>query len=278
MDQVSFQIPHGQIWGLLGPNGSGKTTTLGLLAGTIRPSSGTCRVGQPGGARAVVGVMLTPIGAYPYLTGEENLRLVARRRRVSFDAVEELLATVGLLHARAKRVKSYSMGMVQRLGMAMAMIGDPSILILDEPTSALDPVGAHEVQQLLRGLRQAGKTVLVSSHNLHEVSVVCDHCLVLRAGRLVWEGETQGKGGVLVKPGSDRMRSALEDCEEVISIEPGDDGWFVQLVPGADRAAVSRHLCNSGVYPEHFGWEDRFEEWFLSISSDALASRQHPIG
>ena len=193
VDAVSLTVRKGDIYGFLGPNGAGKTTTLRMVAGLIRPTSGTVEVlGQevrraPRSLMARVGTLIEGPGFYPHLSGAENLAIVQQLKGSGGGRREqgELLDLVGLAQAGARPAERYSLGMKQRLGIAMALVGQPELLVLDEPTNGLDPEGFREIRALLRLLvSERGLTVLLSSHLLADVEDVCDRVVILYGGRI----------------------------------------------------------------------------------------------
>ncbi|MGW5105077.1 ABC transporter ATP-binding protein [Nocardia sp. NPDC004123] len=206
VDAVSMSVRRGEIYGFLGPNGAGKTTTLRMLVGLIRPSSGGATVlgRQPGDPETLrrTGVLIEGPGFYPYLSGRDNLRVLARYRGVGDDAVADALDRVALSARGKDRFRTYSLGMKQRLGVAAALLGRPDLLILDEPTNGLDPAGMAEMRELITGLAGDGHTVVLSSHLLSEVQEICDRVGVISAGRLLVEStvrELRGTASLLVR-------------------------------------------------------------------------------
>ncbi|MGW2665762.1 ABC transporter ATP-binding protein [Nocardia tengchongensis] len=206
VDAVSMTVRRGEIYGFLGPNGAGKTTTLRMLAGLIRPSSGSATVlgrapGDPDALRRM-GVLIEGPGFYPYLSGRDNLRVLARYRGVGDDAVADALDRVALSARGGDRFRTYSLGMKQRLGVAAALLGRPDLLILDEPTNGLDPAGMADMRELITGLAADGHTVVLSSHLLSEVQEICDRVGVISGGRLLTEStvrELRGQASLLVR-------------------------------------------------------------------------------
>ncbi|MGB7982569.1 MAG: ATP-binding cassette domain-containing protein [Candidatus Nanopelagicales bacterium] len=199
VDAIDLTVPAGAVYGFLGPNGSGKTTTIRMLLGLVHPSAGAVTLlgaPMPRGADAVlprVGSLVEGPAFHPYLSGRANLaRLDAADRladaRTAARRIDEALDRVGLLAAATKRYRAYSLGMRQRLAIAAALLAPRDLLILDEPTNGLDPQGTREVRHLVAGLAQEGSTVLVSSHLLSEVEQMCSHVGVMREGRLVAQG------------------------------------------------------------------------------------------
>ena len=199
VDHVDLRVPHGGIYGFLGPNGAGKSTTMKLLLGLTRPTSGTMSVmGHPVSVRSplpagTIGSLIEGPSYYPRLTGPENLTMVADYLGLPRARVQHTLATVALTGQDKKLVKDYSLGMKQRLGLAMALLADPPLMLLDEPTNGLDPAGVAEIRQLIMALaRQEGMTVLVSSHILSEIEQMADIVGIICAGRLRYQGPLSG--------------------------------------------------------------------------------------
>ena len=197
VDAVSFTARAGTVTGFLGPNGAGKSTTLRMMAGLSEPTGGQVTIcgrryrDLPNPARTV-GVLLDATALHPGRTGREILTLGARTIGISRSRVDEVLRMVDLDERAARaRVRSYSLGMRQRLGVAHALLGDPQILILDEPANGLDPHGIHWMRRLLRGHADRGGTVLLSSHLLHEVELIADHLVVINHGRIVADDATE---------------------------------------------------------------------------------------
>ena len=195
VEDLTLEVYEGECFGFLGPNGAGKTTTIGMILGLLWPTAGQVQVlGQrvtPTHTVALrqVGALVGTPGFYPYLSGQENLRLLARLYPEVDDArVDQVLEQVGLAEVSHRKVKEYSTGMKQRLGLAAALLHRPRLLVLDEPTNGLDPVGMAEVRDLLRRLVRQGVTVFLSSHLLHEVEQVCDRVAILHRGRIVAQG------------------------------------------------------------------------------------------
>ncbi|HSH03240.1 MAG TPA: ABC transporter ATP-binding protein [Anaerolineae bacterium] len=193
---LSFNVERGDIFGLLGPNGAGKTTTIAMLLGLIRPTAGSVTIAghnmrhQAPQALRQVGAFVEP-AFYPYLSGRDNLWVISQMSGTEIPASrrDAILDKVGLTDRADALVKNYSMGMKQRLGLATALIHDPELLILDEPTNGLDPAGMAEIRQLIRQLAtEEGKTILISSHLLHEIEQICNRVLILQHGELRAQG------------------------------------------------------------------------------------------
>ncbi len=196
VSHANFDVPMGTVCGFVGPNGSGKTTTMRMLLGLISPSGGSGRVlGQPISDPAKyldrVGAMIEGPAFYPALSGAENLRVLATLGGHSLDQIQGLLDRVGLGDRAKSKYKTYSLGMKQRLGIAAALLPNPQLLILDEPTNGLDPAGIQEIRDLLRSLANEGTTVFVSSHLLAEIEMISDSLVMLRQGEVIFAGKTQ---------------------------------------------------------------------------------------
>ncbi|MDH4083146.1 MAG: ABC transporter ATP-binding protein [Nitrospira sp.] len=193
VDELSLDVQRGEIYGFLGPNGAGKTTTIKMLMGLIYPSQGTAHLfGQPVGdraAKAKVGFLPESPYFYDYLTSREFLRfyghLFGLLGSMLEKRIDELLELVGMVHARDLQLRKFSKGMLQRVGIAQALINDPELVILDEPMSGLDPIGRKEVRDLIVRLKESGKTVMFSSHILHDAELLCDRVAMIMKGKLV---------------------------------------------------------------------------------------------
>ena len=258
VDGASFEIGRGEVVGFLGPNGAGKTTTLRMLAGLIRPTSGEGSVlGErvPGPALRRVGTMIEEPTFYPYMTGRDNLRHAARLHGgVREPRIDEVLTFVKLERAADKRVRAYSQGMRQRLGLARALLWAPEVLLLDEPANGLDPVGIADIRENLRTVAAQGVTVLVSSHILGEIEKLVDRILAIEQGRIVYDGaldallrrlDVDAVGYALRATDGAALLAALRD----LGLDPtpdGDHGARV-TVPARDADALVPRLVRSGV-------------------------------
>jgi ABC-2 type transport system ATP-binding protein len=196
VSHANFSVPLGTVCGFVGPNGSGKTTTMRLLLGLISPTSGTGEIlgepiSHPERYLHRVGAMIEGPAFYPALSGAENLRLLATLGGFSTDQVQGLLERVGLGDRGESKYKTYSLGMKQRLGIAAALLPSPQLLVLDEPTNGLDPAGMQEIRELVRSLADGGTTVFISSHLLSEIEMISDSLVMLRKGEVIFAGATQ---------------------------------------------------------------------------------------
>lgn len=274
VDNLSFHLRRGEVYGLLGLNGAGKTTTLRMLVGLIRPTSGSVTVlGKPPGtpdSLAHLGALIETPAFYPYLSGRDNLRMMAMHAGVPESSVDAALKQVDLGGRADDAFKTYSLGMKQRLGVAAALMKQPDLLILDEPTNGLDPAGMAEMRALIRQLGQDGHTVLLSSHLMGEVEQVCDRVGVIHDGRLIAEGsveELRGDGGLRVKA------TPVDDAKRIASQLDGVTGTHVEdgilhiSVDPSESGRVNRALNDAGVMVEELVWEQAsLEAVFLGLT------------
>ena len=235
VDGVTLAVQKGEVYGFLGPNGAGKTTTLRMLLGLARPDAGSARIRgvdplqDPARAHAGLGFLPETLSLYKTLTGRQTLRFFAELKGVPFERVDEHLALVGLDQAGDKRVGEYSRGMVQRVGLAQALLGDPEILVLDEPTGGLDPLAHRQVKDLLRDRSRRGVTILFSSHVLSEVQELAHRVAILRKGKLVAEDTVDNL----------RRRVALTGTIVLTLRTPSPSvAIAVQQVPGVESATI----------------------------------------
>ena len=260
VDDVTLDIPAGGVYGLLGPNGSGKTTLLSMLAGFLRPTAGELTLlGQPGpaGHRAAlhnVGALIEQPTFWPYLSCRDNLRCLQGIYASAGAAAEldALLAAVGLEGAAAgRKFGACSTGMKQRLGIAAALLNDPTLLILDEPTNGLDPAGIVEIRDLIRRLAAAGqRTIILSSHLLNEVEQVCDRVGVMSHGRLLYSGPVSNMGApapvALRTTDDDRAAAVLRAAGWELTHQPG--AALEITAPDGREWEISRDLAHAGIY------------------------------
>ncbi|WP_280471442.1 ABC transporter ATP-binding protein [Nocardia cyriacigeorgica] len=252
VDRVDMRVQPGEIYGFLGPNGAGKTTSLRMLAGLIAPSSGSATVlGHAPGDPAVVrriGVLIEGPGFYPYLSGRDNLLVMARYRGLGPAEVTEALQRVGLAGRAGDRYRTYSLGMKQRLGVGAALLGRPDLLILDEPTNGLDPAGMAEMRSLITDLAADGHTVLLSSHLLSEVQEICDRVGVISGGTLLAEStvaELRGAASLLVR--AEPAGVALPAIRAVLGEPVMLTAAGIRIEAAADAAPkIARAVVESG--------------------------------
>jgi len=289
IDRVDLQVPRGSAFGFLGPNGAGKTTMIRMLLGLTHASSGTMRVldrpvpAERGQALRRVGAIIEEPRFHPHLSGRENLRVVAAVRGPEAEArIAPALARVGLSERADEKVKKYSLGMRQRLGVARCLLADPLLLILDEPTNGLDPGGIQEFREMIRAMvEQEGRTVFLSSHLLDEVEKICDHAAIVDRGKIVTqgaiaelaEGSTQHELIVGVDD-SERALSVLAGCPQALEARRSDEGLRVLLADepqGLARehaAAVNAALVSAGLAVDRLEpVRQSLEQRFLEVTS-----------
>jgi ABC-type multidrug transport system ATPase subunit len=287
VDRLDLTVERGALYGFLGPNGSGKTTTIRMALGLIFPTGGEVQVlGQPvfgstrpkptapGGVLHRVGAIVEEPAFWKYLSGRRNLEYFTRAagtpedRHARLGRIDQILRLVGLDDAAGKKVKAYSQGMRQRLGIALGLLGAPELLVLDEPTNGLDPQGMREVRLLLRRLADEGTTIFVSSHLLSEVEAMCDRVAVIARGRLLAEGPPAAlrKPAASVRVDVDDSARAVQLLSSMggVSVDaPGDGALRVRLSAPATSAEVNARLVSGGVavsalVPEQDSLEDVF--------------------
>ncbi len=280
VDSVEMSVRRGEVYGFLGPNGAGKTTTLRMLMGLIRPTSGMATVaghapGDPAGL-AKIGSLVEAPGFYPYLSGRENLKVVADFAGVNHKRVEEVLDIVELTSRAGRKFGTYSTGMKQRLGVAAALLKDPELLILDEPTSGLDPQGMAEMRKLIKDIGQGNRTVLLSSHLLAEVEQICDRVGVISGGKLVTQSTVQdllGDEGVLVRAQPiDRAYDLLTSMFGVAAVSRKDGFIRLQTDPAGSLEINSRLMAAGIGVSELRPFERSLEEAFFQLTGEKQGS------
>lgn len=282
VDGLSFDIKIGEIFGFLGPNGAGKSTAIRAMLSLIKPDSGDIEIfGKSvrryhNSALRGVGALVERPDFYEYLSAYRNLSLLAIMDNVSKKRIDEVLEIVGLTDRREDKVKAYSQGMKQRLGIAQALLSNPKLLILDEPTNGLDPRGMKEVRDLIRKLSREGITILLSSHILHEVEQVCTTMAIINLGKLIKIGSvhdllnesdtsiTEIKAEPLVK-----AKKVLESLNYVSNIAESD-GTFKIRIANNDLKQLTRELVKADVYVSAIIPRTSLEDYFLSITGDSI--------
>jgi ABC-type multidrug transport system ATPase subunit len=254
VDRLALRVRRGEVYGFLGPNGAGKTTTLRMLLGLVRPTSGSALVlgaspGSPEGLAHIGALIETPT-FYPFLSGWDNLRVLARHAGVTETRIEAALEEVQLTARADDRFRTYSLGMKQRLGIAAALLKNPELLILDEPTNGMDPAGMAEMRTFIRSLGRGRRTVLLSSHLMTEVEQICDRVGVISRGTLVGEGtveELRGRESLWLRAEpleqAERLLKTLQAVEQVARI---DGGLRIAADPAA-ASAINRALVEAGI-------------------------------
>jgi ABC-2 type transport system ATP-binding protein len=280
VDQLSLQVPAGGVFGLLGPNGSGKTTTMSMLLGLVKPTSGSMRLfghDMPGIHREDlrrIGAVVEVPTFYPYLSGRANLQFFQRlSRRGSPQELDHLLELVELSSWADSKFQTYSLGMKQRLGIACALLGDPELMFLDEPTNGLDPSGRAEVRDLILELGTDERTVILSSHLLYEVEQVCDSVAILSRGRLIAQGRVQDllrqQGTIRLKTTDDEQaRDVLASLDWVVSVN-AKEGYLMAEAPPERSGELTKALAQHEVFvTEMAPLRISLEDFFLELTEE----------
>lgn len=274
---LDLAVQKGAVYGILGPNGSGKTTTLGMLLGIVHPTSGDFSWfgnGQHDSNRKRIGALLEQPNFYPYLTGEQNLRVVARIKGVDEKEIDGVLASVNLLDRKKSQARTYSLGMRQRLALASALLGNPDVLVLDEPTNGLDPQGIAEVRDFIRMQSAQGRTIILASHILDEVEKVCTHVSVIKKGNLLAQGTVdellKGEDQVVIAAADNQALVRMMDrYPGVRRIETINDTLLLHVEEGFDTTALNKFLADKNVYLSHLvARKKRLEEQFLELTAE----------
>ena len=274
VDNISFTCEPGTVTGFLGPNGAGKSTTLRIITGLTIPTAGSATIGgvsfhdipNPG---TQVGVLLDASAQHAGRRGQEVLALGAATMGLPASRVEDMLNLVSLTGNEAKRrIRHYSLGMRQRLGIAHALLGEPTVLVLDEPANGLDPAGIHWMRKLLRTFADRGGTVLLSSHLLHEIQIIADDIIVIGKGKIVAQGPKEellkGTGTFLRASDGAALASALQAAG--IDATPQADGFHVDVPP--EQAAKAAADAGVVVIEIRESSQGGLEEMFLQLTSD----------
>lgn len=293
---LDMNVPRGAVYGFLGPNGSGKTTTLRLLVGLMRPDTGSIELlGESYDRRDRrrlfrVGALIETPTFYPYLSGRDNLRVFgAVGAPTPAERVGQVLEYVGLTDRARDKVKTYSLGMKQRLGIAAALLSDPELLLLDEPANGLDPAGIVAMRETLRYLTAQGKTVLISSHILPEVEQLADVVGIIDRGRLIREGPLadllETSGHVRVRVARAEMLAAapilrsLAPDRQLYGVDSGpQEGWFTVALEPSRSAEVNRALGEAGIYATGLEAGNDLEALFMELTRHAQAPGQATPG
>lgn len=278
LDSVSLEIPKGSIFGILGPNGSGKTTLLSILMDIVKPGGGSLSImgEKPSGERRKsVGCLLETPSFYSYLSAEDNLRIAAKIKDVDESDIPRVLKRLNLFDRRMSKFATFSLGMKQRLALASALLGNPSLIVFDEPTNGLDPQGITEVRNLIRELWQEGKSVIIASHLLDEVEKVCTHVAILKKGKLLATGsvdEVLGEG-LTFKLSAGAKNSQLEqvlgNLKEVKSVSQQGDMLIVNIDGLLMPEDLNRYCFEQGVVLSHLEMSrKKLESWFIEVTQN----------
>lgn len=274
VSDLSLEINENSVFGLLGPNGSGKTTTLGMVLDIIRPSSGDFlwfNEKPDKNIRKQIGSTLETPAFYPYLSGNKNLQISCTIKGVSFEEIPRVLKMVSLEHRADDKFRTYSYGMRQRLAIAAALLGNPKALILDEPTNGLDPQGIAEIRQLINRIAQDGVTVIFASHILDEVQKVCTHVAVIKLGSVLYQGKVDEvlaeKGGIEISSSNlNILGNELKDCPFLKSFHREGIKFIVTPKSDSDIYEINEYLVSKGVILTHLAERKRsLEDQYLEL-------------
>jgi ABC-2 type transport system ATP-binding protein len=278
LNDFSLEVFPGDVLGILGPNGSGKTTTLGILMDILKPDSGEFLwFGQKENkhlARKRIGALLEQPVFYPYLSAVRNLQIIADIKGVSYDKIDEVLHTVELAERKNSKFSTYSLGMKQRLAVAATLLGNPEVLILDEPTNGLDPKSIALIRNLIKEVASRGMTVLLASHLLDEVQKTCSHVAVLNKGKLLHTGRVDEVLNATMRvevraEDMDALCEAARKMEFVAECKREKDLIILYLSQETDASIINKNFVSQGIYLSHLAMKKRsLESYFLELLTD----------
>jgi len=278
VENLSLEVQEGNVYGILGPNGSGKTTTLGMILDVVKPTSGEyswLNAGSKSQSRKKIGAILETPAFYPYLSAVRNLKIVAKIKENGAENIEPVLKQVGLFDRKDDAFKTYSLGMKQRLSIAAALLADPPVLILDEPTNGLDPQGIAEIRELIKNIASQGKTILFASHILDEVQKVCTHFTVLKSGKKVYDGNVeevmnQNKKIEVASENLEELKSIVSGFGDLESLENESGKLIIKLMNGSDSIDLHKYLIDKGIVLSHLSErKSSLEQKFLNILKES---------
>lgn len=278
LKNVSFEIKKGHVYGILGPNGSGKSTTLGIVLNVVNKTSGNYNwfngKMETHEALKKVGAIIERPNFYPYMTAEENLKLVCKIKNINYSKIQEKLELVGLNERKDSKFSTFSLGMKQRLAIASALLNDPEILILDEPTNGLDPQGIHQIRDIIKQIASQGTTILLASHLLDEVEKVCTHVLVLRKGEILYTGLVDGMSAnegffELQADDIEHLIAVLKTHPAVENIKKEEEKVLVYLKEELEAKDLNRFLFEKNISVSHLvKRKNSLEEQFLELTEN----------
>jgi len=278
LKNVSFSIQKGHVYGILGPNGSGKSTTLGIVLNVVNKTSGDYKWFdgnvQTHEALKKVGAIIERPNFYPYMTAEENLKLVCKIKSINYSKITEKLDLVGLTERKDSKFSTFSLGMKQRLAIASALLNDPEILILDEPTNGLDPQGIHQIRDIIKEIASHGTTILLASHLLDEVEKVCSHVVVLRKGEVLYSGSVDGMSaneGFFEISSNDNsvLKTILVNHQAVDRVTDEDGKVLVYLKADLSASELNQFLFSKNIVLSHLvKRKNSLEAQFLELTKN----------
>ena len=278
VDKLCLTIEEGSVFGLLGPNGSGKTTTLGIVLDVLKKTSGSYfwfGKQSTNESRKKIGAILEVPAFYPYISAKQNLHIIAKIKNKGADRIDEVLTQVNLFDRKDDPFRTYSLGMKQRLAIGAALLSDPPVLILDEPTNGLDPQGIAEIRKVILQVAKQGKTILVASHILDEVQKVCTHFAVLKKGSKIYSGKVEDalKGAKTIELASgsmERLITAVKEFDRLKSLEEEKDMLALQLHDSTNEYDLHKFLIEHGIVLTHLSIrKSSLEEKFLNILKES---------
>ncbi len=276
LSDLSLQVFPGEICGILGPNGSGKTTTLGILLDILKADRGEFFwFGKlPTAAqRQQIGSLLEMPVFYPHLSAVNNLKIIADIKNVSYAKIDELLTIVRLIERKNSKYKTFSLGMKQRLAIAAALIGDPKVLILDEPTNGLDPKGIAEMRELITSIGKQGITIILASHLLDEVQKICSHVVVLNKGKKLGSGRVSdvlnaSPAMELAAKNMDKLELAVIQSGLFNKVKKEGDILIASMEKEVNQEALNKYLSDQGIFLTHIAMRKKsLEKYFLDLTS-----------
>ncbi|MCF8309512.1 MAG: ABC transporter ATP-binding protein [Bacteroidales bacterium] len=274
VDNLSIEVQKGQVFGILGPNGSGKTTTLAILLDVVHADKGKFEwFGQEVDAqqRQKIGAILEEPIFYPYLSGLDNLQLTAQIKNTGYEKIPEVLNLVELYERRNDKFRTYSYGMRQRLAIAGALLGDPEVLILDEPTNGLDPQGIAEIRRLINKIASRGITIILASHLLDEVQKVCTHVAILQKGKKLASGSVEDvlqetKRVELAAQDMKHLKNGLEEMKEITNVREENHLLVASISGELSSETLNKMLFEKGITLSHLAVRKKsLESYFLDV-------------
>ena len=277
VDGLSAEVEKGQVFGILGPNGSGKTTTLSILLDLVRPTGGTFKwFGSPPSkeSRKRIGSVIESPNFFPYLNATRNLKIIAEIKDMKYQDHERVLKIAGLFERRKDKFRTYSFGMKQRLAVASALLGNPEVLILDEPTNGLDPMGIAQIREIILDVAKQGITIIIASHLLDEVQKICSHVAVLNKGKMLFSGKVSDVLSIsdafeLAAENPEHLKQAIMEHPLFGSLEPKNGMIHVVFKGTVIAGEINEFLYRKGVILSHLAEKRRtLEQHFLELLQD----------
>ena len=279
LNHLNLEVKSGTIYGILGPNGSGKTTTLGIVLGILNATSGSFSWfgnGELDENRKRIGALLETPNFFPYLSAVKNLEIVCKIKGIEDPefAIEEAIKKVRLWKRKDSKFKTFSLGMKQRLAIASALMGNPDVLVLDEPTNGLDPQGIREIRDLIREIANSGKTVIIASHQLDEIEKVCTDVIIIKNGVTLKESKIDEimEGNLEVVIGADefdKAKSIASSMNGINNIREKEGKLYLEIDENTNAQMINEHFYKNGIVLSHLGnYKKSLEEQFLEITEE----------